>query len=250
MSDVSRRNLLQTIALAMPLGGLTLEAAQHVHNMAAAEKSLADSPSPTRLAAAGTPGYLTDASYRELARASSRARRHLEFQRLYRQLGLTREQVQQFEMIMARQDEARLDAEVARDNGREEKPIYERSGAEWKENMQHLLGESGFNQLQEYLRGMPVRAFVDHFAVQSAALESPITPAQVDQLASLALANDFMYARGKGTDPGTVNWNAVWDSAAGILTTEQLNLLQRTVEVWSLEKQMALRLKSQAGTRP
>jgi len=40
MSDVSRRNLLQTIALAMPLGGLTLEAAQHVHNMAAAEKSL------------------------------------------------------------------------------------------------------------------------------------------------------------------------------------------------------------------
>jgi len=42
MSDLSRRNILQTIALAMPLGGLTLEAAQHVHNMAAAEKSLGD----------------------------------------------------------------------------------------------------------------------------------------------------------------------------------------------------------------
>ena len=39
MSEISRRSILQTIALSAPLGGLTLEAAQHVHKAAAAEKT-------------------------------------------------------------------------------------------------------------------------------------------------------------------------------------------------------------------
>lgn len=39
MSDLSRRDLLRGIALSVTLGGITAEAAQHVHNLAAAEKS-------------------------------------------------------------------------------------------------------------------------------------------------------------------------------------------------------------------
>src|SRR5438067_1855719 len=39
MSDVTRRDLLRSIALSVTLGGLEAEAAQHVHNMAAAEKA-------------------------------------------------------------------------------------------------------------------------------------------------------------------------------------------------------------------
>jgi len=39
MSDVSRRDLLRGIALSVTLGGIPAEAAQHVHNIAAAEKS-------------------------------------------------------------------------------------------------------------------------------------------------------------------------------------------------------------------
>src|SRR5438105_15919567 len=39
MSDVTRRDLLRSIALSVSLGGLQAEAAQHVHNMAAAEKA-------------------------------------------------------------------------------------------------------------------------------------------------------------------------------------------------------------------
>jgi gluconate 2-dehydrogenase gamma chain len=38
MSDTSRRDLLKTIALSVTLGPLSLEAAQHVHGLAAAEK--------------------------------------------------------------------------------------------------------------------------------------------------------------------------------------------------------------------
>src|SRR5437764_14244527 len=39
MSELSRRDLLRNIALSVTLGGLEAEAAQHVHNIAAAEKS-------------------------------------------------------------------------------------------------------------------------------------------------------------------------------------------------------------------
>ena len=39
MSDVSRRDLLRGIALSVTMGGLSAEAAQHVHSVAAAEKS-------------------------------------------------------------------------------------------------------------------------------------------------------------------------------------------------------------------
>jgi gluconate 2-dehydrogenase gamma chain len=38
MSDVSRRDLLKNIALSATLGGLSLEAAQHVHGLASQEK--------------------------------------------------------------------------------------------------------------------------------------------------------------------------------------------------------------------
>lgn len=224
------------------------ELAAATRDLAEAEKAAA-AAAIARTTAAFVPAYLTDAGYRELARASNRARNHLEFQRLYRQLHLTSAQIEEFEGIMARQHEAQLDAAVARANGHDVKTVFEASGAAWSADMKRLLGDEGFNQLTDYLKTMPVRRFIDRFAVQSSAIGAALTPEQSDQLATLALANDVMYQQGKGTDPGTVNWNAVWDSAGALLTPDQLALLQRTVEVWSLQKQLSLRLKKEPTPR-
>jgi gluconate 2-dehydrogenase gamma chain len=49
MSDVSRRDLLQRIALSITAGSLSLEAAQHVHGLAAQEKTAAGSYKPKAL---------------------------------------------------------------------------------------------------------------------------------------------------------------------------------------------------------
>lgn len=49
MSEVSRRSLLQTIALSATAGGLNLAAAQHVHNIAADEKTSAGVYTPKGL---------------------------------------------------------------------------------------------------------------------------------------------------------------------------------------------------------
>ena len=49
MSELSRRNLLQTIAMAATAGSLPLEAAQHVHNVATAEKTTTGAYHPKAL---------------------------------------------------------------------------------------------------------------------------------------------------------------------------------------------------------
>jgi RNA polymerase sigma factor (sigma-70 family) len=224
--------------------------------LAAASRELTTLENPPALTTSAprvvsvAPSYLTEANYRELARSRSKARRHLEFQRLYRQLRLAPDQIEKFEEIMARQDEAQLDAAVARAEGRDEQAVYSKSGYEWNDSMRGLLGDEGLSQLKDYLRAMPVRAFIDQFAVQSSRLELPLSSSQLEQLSALALANDALYQSGKGTDPGTVNWNVVWDPAAKFLTADQLGHLQRTVEVWSLQKQLALQLKADSSPRP
>jgi hypothetical protein len=192
----------------------------------------------------------TSEAYRQLFRAAAQQRRHLQFQALYRKLKLTPEQIAQFESAMVKQEEAKLDAADARQTGGDEQAIYFLSGAEWNQNMQAILGQEGFAQMQDYMRSMPVRTFLNGYAVQLAETGSPITQDQATQLASIALANDSMYQQGKGTDPGTVNWTAAWEGASKVLNEDQLALLQRTVEVWSLQKQISLRLKSQTATHP
>jgi RNA polymerase sigma factor (sigma-70 family) len=193
--------------------------------------------------------YLQDPEYRALARKASQARRHLEFQRLYRQLQLSPDQIEQFEQIMARQAQATLDGQVARDIGRDEQAIYRQSGPEWSSAMKNLLGADGMHQLQDYLRSMAIRNFVDGIAAKSYESGEPITLEQADRLIAVALANDPMYRQGKGTDPGKVNWNDVWAPAAKFLLPEQLVTFETAVEVWSLQKRISLGLKSAAPSQ-
>jgi RNA polymerase sigma factor (sigma-70 family) len=190
--------------------------------------------------------YLQDPEYRALAHTASLARRHLEFQRLYRQLRLSPQQTEQFEQIMARQDQANLDGQVARDLGRDEQAVYRKSGPEWNSAMRELLGTDGMNQLQDYLRSNTIRNFVDGIAAKSYESGEPISLKQAEQLIAVALANDPMYRQGKGTDPGKVSWNDVWEPAAKFLSPEQLVTFETAVEVWSLQKRISLATKSAA----
>lgn len=188
--------------------------------------------------------YLHDPAYRELARTASQASRHLGFQRFYRQLGLTPEQIERFEQIMVRQDQANLDGQIARDLGRDEQAVYRQSGPEWSTAMRDLLGDNGKKQLEEYLRSLPIRSFVDATAARSYASTEPITLAQADQLIAVVLAHDPTYQQGKGTDPGKPNWNEVWEPAAKILSPEQLAAFENSVEVWALQKRLSLAQKA------
>jgi RNA polymerase sigma factor (sigma-70 family) len=182
--------------------------------------------------------YLTDPAYQRLAMISALARHHLEFQRFYRKMNLSPDQIRRFEDTMVLQDQANFDAKVVTDNGGDPQTVYHQSGPQWSSEMKRLLGPDGFRQLQDYLRSRPVRAFVDSLVGDTAAIGEPLTVEQADQVGEIALANDATYKKGKGTDPGTVNWEDVWKPAAQVLSPKQLSMLQTTVRVWSLQRQI------------
>lgn len=198
---------------------------------------ITSTPNPTR-------PYLQDPAYREAARTASLALRRLGFQRFYRQLGLTPEQSARFEQIMARQDESNIDGQIARDLGRDEQAVYRQSGPECSNAMRELLGDEGKKQLEDYLRSLPIRYFVDATAARTYASAEPISLAQADQLIAVVLEHTPIYQQGKGTDPGKVNWHDVWAPAAKILTPEQLAAFEDSVEVWSLQKRVSLARKA------
>lgn len=211
----------------------------------AAARDASSVPAPVNVKPVRT--YLQDPDYRALARTASQARRHLDFQRLYRQLQLGPDQIARFEQIMVQQDQANLDGQLARDLGQDEQVVYRQSGPEWNSAMKGLLGEEGMSQLLDYLRSMPIRAFIDGIAAKSYESGEPITFEQAGQLIAAALANDTMYQQGKGTDPGKVNWNAVWEPATKFLSPEQLVTFETTVEVWSLQKRIRLAQEANAS---
>lgn len=210
------------------------------------QKAQADAREREIIATAENPlrPHLQDPAYRTLARASFQARRHLEFQRFYRTLRLSPDQIAQFEAIMVRQDEASIDGQVARDLGRDEQAVYRKSGPEWNAAMIALLGTAGKKQLEEYLRTMALRNFVDGIAAKSYESGEPITLEQADRLLALALAHDSTYQQGKGTDAGKVSWNEVWEPAAKFLSPAQIVTFETAVEVWSLQKRISLGRKA------
>lgn len=221
--------------------------------LAQLQRERAEADARERVAIAATPNplrpYLQDPAYRALARTASLAQRHLGFQRFYRQLGLTPEQIERFEQIMVRQDQANLDGQIARDLGRDEQAVYRQSGPEWSAAMRELLGAEGKLQLEDYLRSLPIRNFVDATAARSYASAQPITLEQTDQLIAVVLAHDPTYQSGKGTDPGKVNWNDVWEPAARVLSPEQLAAFENAVEVWVLQKRVSLARKASNSER-
>lgn len=188
--------------------------------------------------------YLQDPAYRALARTASQARRHLEFQRFYRQRQLAPDQIARFEEAMVRQDEAALDGQIARDLGRDEQAVYRQSGPEWSSTMREILGDEGKKELEVYLRGNALRAFLDGIAAKSYEGGDAITLEQADRLIALALEHDPTYQSGKGTDPGRVSWNEVWEPAAKFLSPGQLVTFETAVEVWSLQKRISLAQKA------
>jgi RNA polymerase sigma factor (sigma-70 family) len=242
-SALRRAEAGQAAAVA-ELAAQTQRHASARRDLVAAQRQAGDADTRWRAQLLSAPNavrpHLQDPTYHELARRLSQARFHLEFQRLYRQLGLSPDQMARFEAIMVRQDQAALDGQIARDLGQDEQRIYRRSGPEWNSAMRELLGSEGMEQLQVYLRSTSIQRFIDGVAAKSYENGTPITLAQADQLIATALAHDPTYQSGKGTDPAKVDWNAVWEPAAKFLSPEQLVTFETAVEVWSLQRRISL----------
>lgn len=90
--------------------------------------------------------------------------------------------------------------------------------------LREVLGESGLRELQEYERAQPIRAWVMDFAGTAAYAAEPLTLPQAEQL-TVALARGSPAYRDGGTvDPRGIDWDAVDEFAARILSPSQFEL--------------------------
>jgi hypothetical protein len=100
------------------------------------------------------------------------------------------------------------------------KKLRDDSTRQMETELRALLGEAGFKAYQEFERAVPVRGFVDGFAVQVASSD-PLTPRQAEQLARALVAASPSFQKGAAADPATLDWAAVDHAAQGFLSPAQ-----------------------------
>lgn len=100
------------------------------------------------------------------------------------------------------------------------KSLYADSRTQTESGLRDLLGQTGFRAYQEFERSLPVRGFVDGFAMQVASTE-PLTLRQTEQLAAALIAANSSFQKGERADPATVDWAAVDAAAQQFLSPAQ-----------------------------
>ena len=162
-----------------------------------------------------------------------RARATTTYDSLFRNLGLTPEQISRFEDNVIHKQEQQMDlqaiaTEEKKSTGNvstESTEALLRIDPEYRAAQRALLGDAAFQQLQEYERTTSVRTWVDGWAGgASIYIGEPLTPEQGEQLVQIiANANDS-YRQGSDAY-GRVDWNAVAAIVRPILTPNQFRLI-------------------------
>ena len=181
---------------------------------------------------------MTNPEYQELNARHNHSLLRFTYGPLYRKLGLSTQQIANFEAAMDEQEQTCSDALLA---ARSQQVSYEDpSLAPLKasvfkpadDKLRATLGDAGFEQYTAYRKTMDSRAAVDSLATALYYTETPLTAGQADQLTQLVAANTgkrSVDAVGI-TTLGEIDWDKVSTQAQGILSSPQLNLLQAVGE--------------------
>jgi len=152
--------------------------------------------------------------------ASIDAQTRASYAQLFRDLGLSPDQIQQFEVLRrAGHGNSRL--------GPGGQMTLQSDGTQdftqMEEQIHQLLGDAGYAQYRDFSQTQAARNAAAELVTVLAPGESPLTPAQSDQMTALYIAN---YHRGQ------FNWDAVASGARTVLSPAQLTVLGdlRTVD--------------------
>jgi hypothetical protein len=94
-----------------------------------------------------------------------------------------------------------------------------------------LLGEDGYADYSAFQKALYYRsAHVDPLAPLFTAARVPLSEAQVAQLVTIVAANNQSVRRGKSdiTATSQVNWSGVLQQAGGVLSPEQMQVMQKS----------------------
>ena len=211
--------------------------------LAAAEKELTSSPSGP-----GAPAVKKPATARPIPTIAERLRTEPDAQvlwlnqqhaqaratygPLFRKLGLTRDQIAKFEENLTRKEERELDlqaimAEQLKTAGKisaEVDAARRNNDVEYDAAQRALLGDAGFQDLQQQRRTSWVRQWVDGWAGGATVyLGEPLTAEQGEALIQIVANASDSFRQGKAAGE-PIDWSAVDAAAQRVLTPNQFKL--------------------------
>lgn len=165
----------------------------------------------------GRPLLAAHPELRDLLRARCRAQIATDYAALYQRLQLSPEQIARFEEAIV--------AGTRRLIENYEFPLDEGSGIQLNVEpaLQVILGAAGYQQFLEYQRTRPARSIAADVATAVYYTDTPLSPAQADQLTALALQT--MAQDGKEIPDSSVPWDSIITQARSFLTEAQLAAL-------------------------
>ncbi len=149
------------------------------------------------------------------------------YRQFFEKLGLSPAQIDRFVGIAMKGKESGRDLSALIKQGivAENDPVVEKMKADIKTEMhsayRDLLGESGFQQFQEFARTGIAKDMVKGYAGMALIAGAPVTAAQIEQLAQIVAHADSSGGSANSYTSATIDWDLVDAQARPILSDEQ-----------------------------
>jgi hypothetical protein len=163
---------------------------------------------------------------------AQRAEMHASHVRLFRELGLSPEQVEKFvDLAMQRDERLRDLAEAARAEGYAyDDPalleLFRQAGELFEAARLALLGPEADAKYRAFADKSGVAGIVSSLAGGATLAGHPLSPAQIDRLTDLLASFASRSRDGDDADPSTIDWSAAQERAKAFLSPPQLRHLQ------------------------
>jgi RNA polymerase sigma factor (sigma-70 family) len=200
--------------------------------------------------------------YVQLDLQRSELEMRLQYRPLYRKLGLSEEQIHEFESLMIEQQQSMLDLLAAarakgvsvNDPALQQLRMNDSAQATVPAKLQALLGPEGFEAYNKFtsLSAGTARASVDSLAMRLYSTTTPLTPEQADKLIMVIAGNTAKPTEGGGfmnemTQP---DWPVIYSQAKAFLSAPQITTLEasnRSMQISWQQSKLSDRLLQEAA---
>ncbi len=207
-------------------------------------------PTGTQASASASPAVdpmLSDPEYFRLSLQKYRAELGQKFWLLYKQLGLSPEQIARFEANRTESQQAQLEVFSAATTQRVAisdptvLKLFAQAAGSLEKDLQAMLGDAGYRQYVQYNHAQNAQEVVSTLAGTVYRSDSPLTAFQGERLAEAVIANTRSVPASPGSKTMTreTDWTAVGAEAQAILNPAQAAVFQTFLEGKKLQAQMS-----------
>ena len=160
----------------------------------------------------------------------------LHYHALYEKLGLTQQQIAQFETAMAGNFKADVFTPLVGQSPEDTVEWYAHRAQGLDEVVRDTLGEAAVAQVRDFVATKDLRDFADKLAVNTFATETPLTARQADQLVEASMANRTTPGSGLRNNPADVDWDRTLQQAEMFLSPAQLTALRAMTDILRFDR--------------